>query len=291
MTSAAIKIIEKIPRSIYINNYIMTRNLSKINYFDVTLRDGLQSIKTCYSLSSKKEILDEIIKKRNPSFIEVGSIVSPKILPQMNDSIELYKYAKYKYKNNHEFYMLVPNLKSLNIALKNKVENISLITSISESFQKKNTSKTLPESKNEIKQMIEYNDINKIKLYISCIDTCPIEGKQSIGKIIDEVLYYNTLNNINELCLSDTCGELNYLNFVKIIDQLLLYIPSTKISLHLHVSENNYENVYNIIRYAFNKCIYKYDVSYYKNLGGCSVTIDSKLNGNLTYNMLESCLV
>lgn len=287
MACSATKIIEKIPLPI-LNSYTMAKNISKINYFDVTLRDGLQSIESCYSLSSKKLILDEIIKKRNPPFIEVGSIVSPKILPQMNDSIELYKYAKYKY--NHEFYMLIPNLKSLNIALKNKVDNISLITSISESFQKKNTNKTLLESKKEIKQMIEYNDINKIKLYISCVDTCPIEGKQSIGKIVDEVLYYNTLNNIDELCLSDTCGELNYLNFVKIIDELLFYIPSTKISLHLHVSENNYENITNIIKYAFDKCIYNFDVSYFKNLGGCSVTIDGKLNGNLTYNMLQSCI-
>lgn len=243
------------------------------------------------STIKKKEMLHEIVIKRNPSFIEVGSIVSPKILPQMNDSIELYKYAKYKYKNNHMFYMLVPNLKAFNIAMDNKIENISLITSVSESFQKKNTAKSLDESKKEIKQMIEYDDINIIKLYISCIDTCPIEGKQSIGKIIDEVLYYNNLNNINELCLSDTCGELKYINFVKIIDKLLFYIPSTKLSLHLHVSENNYDNVYDIIRYAIYKNIHKFDVSHYKDMGGCSVTIDKKLNGNLTYDMLNDCLI
>ena len=282
------KIIEKIRNKSFVNMFIMSKD---IEYFDVTLRDGLQSIKTCYPLSKKKEMLHEIVIKRNPSFIEVGSIVSPKILPQMNDSIELYKYAKYKYKNNHMFYMLVPNLKAFNIAMDNKIENISLITSVSESFQKKNTAKSLDESKKEIKQMIEYDDINIIKLYISCIDTCPIEGKQSIGKIIDEVLYYNNLNNINELCLSDTCGELKYINFVKIIDKLLFYIPSTKLSLHLHVSENNYDNVYDIIRYAIYKNIHKFDVSHYKDMGGCSVTIDKKLNGNLTYDMLNDCLI
>lgn len=288
MSSPFMKIIEKIRNKSFVNMFIMSKD---IEYFDVTLRDGLQSIKTCYPLSKKKEILDEIVIKRNPSFIEVGSIVSPKILPQMNDSIELYKYAKYKYKNNHMFYMLVPNLKAFNIAMDNKIENISLITSVSESFQKKNTAKSLDESKKEIKQMIEYDDINKIKLYISCIDTCPIEGKQSIGKIIDEVLYYNNLNNINELCLSDTCGELKYVNFVKIIDKLLFYIPSTKLSLHLHVSENNYDNVYDIIRYAIYKNIHKFDVSHYKDMGGCSVSIDKKLNGNLTYDMLNDCLI
>lgn len=288
MSSPFMKIIEKIRNKSFVNMFIMSKD---IEYFDVTLRDGLQSIKTCYPLSKKKEMLHEIVIKRNPSFIEVGSIVSPKILPQMNDSIELYKYAKYKYKNNHMFYMLVPNLKAFNIAMDNKIENISLITSVSESFQKKNTAKSLDESKKEIKQMIEYDDINIIKLYISCIDTCPIEGKQSIGKIIDEVLYYNNLNNINELCLSDTCGELKYINFVKIIDKLLFYIPSTKLSLHLHVSENNYDNVYDIIRYAIYKNIHKFDVSHYKDMGGCSVTIDKKLNGNLTYDMLNDCLI
>ena len=127
-----------------------------------------------------------------------------------------------------------------------------------------------------------------MKLYISCINICPIDGRQCNQKIINEILYYDQLENINELCLSDTCGELDYSNFVEIIDEVLTYVHASKLSLHLHVSDDNYQNVYDIVQYATENNILKFDVSYFKDMGGCSVTIDKKLNGNLTYDLLES---
>jgi hydroxymethylglutaryl-CoA lyase len=61
-----------------------------LKLFDVTLRDGLQSIPKMYSLIEKKDMLCDIINTHKPAAIEIGSIVSPKILPQMANSIELY---------------------------------------------------------------------------------------------------------------------------------------------------------------------------------------------------------
>ena len=154
-----------------------------LRLFDVTLRDGLQSISKIYNLEEKKELLFKIIYKMQPQALEIGSIVSPKILPQMNNSIELYKYAnEYNTFVNKpiDFYMLTPNLKSLEIACLNNIENFSLITSVSDSFQKKNINKTLVETKSEIRSMmenIETTPEKKIKLYISCINKCPIQGK------------------------------------------------------------------------------------------------------------------
>ena len=89
--------------------------LSKLRFFDVSLRDGLQSLKTCYTLNDKKNMLDHIIQTYNPRDIEVGSLVSSKILPQMSGSIELYNYARNNYPN-HNFYLLVPNYKYFSMA-------------------------------------------------------------------------------------------------------------------------------------------------------------------------------
>ncbi len=65
-----------------------------VKLFDVTLRDGLQTNKRIFSFKEKKNILDSIMKKYNPPDIEVGSIVSEKILPQMRHSVELYHYGR-----------------------------------------------------------------------------------------------------------------------------------------------------------------------------------------------------
>ena len=67
-------------------------DFKKLRLFDVTLRDGLQSIKKIYTIQEKKDMLHNIIRKYpNTKDIEIGSMVSSKILPQMNDSFELYK--------------------------------------------------------------------------------------------------------------------------------------------------------------------------------------------------------
>ena len=104
------------------------------------------SLTKIYSLAEKIEILQNIVVNRLPSAIEVGSIVSPKILPQMEQSIELFHEAEcinIILPRPIDLYMLTPNVKSINIACDNNVKNFSFITSVSNDFQKKNTNKNL----------------------------------------------------------------------------------------------------------------------------------------------------
>ena len=118
-------------------------------YFDVSLRDGLQTVKEIIPLSKKKELLNNIISRYSPKSIEVGSIVSPKILPQMENSLDLFKYAN-SLDTKIDYYLLIPNKKYLDIGINSGVNNFSLITSVSESFQKKNIKKSLEDTKKEI---------------------------------------------------------------------------------------------------------------------------------------------
>jgi hypothetical protein len=108
----------------------------RMHFFDVTLRDGLQSLKKIYSLDEKKNFFDNIVtSKYKPSSIEIGSIVNPKIVPQMQDSIELFKHA-HIYNGMFpvkpiDIYMLTPTLASVNTACKHDITNFSFITSVS----------------------------------------------------------------------------------------------------------------------------------------------------------------
>ena len=273
----------------------ISHNNKILKLFDVTLRDGLQSVSKIYNFTEKTNILQKIIIER-PQAIEIGSIVSPKILPQMNNSLDLYNYAKYYntiLDKPIDLYLLIPNLKGLELAVTNNVDNFSFITSVSDSFQKKNIGKTLVETKGQLRQMIE-NDIittdTKIKLYISCITDCPIQGKIGYTKIIDEILYYYySYENLNELCLSDTCGTLQYDKFKLIIKELeKRQVNIDKFSLHLHNQENK-QNIQDIILYAMKKGMYRFDVSYMPELGGCSVTMKNT-KGNLSYEQIYNCL-
>jgi len=275
---------------------------TKINpiLYDVTLRDGLQNAKVeDYPTEHKKKVFQNIMKSENPPKIEVGSLTSYRILPIMKDSIEIYKYAvEYinKEKLNTDVYVLVPSLSKLNIAINNKIQNYSFITSVSNSFQLRNTSRTLDRTKEELRTMFETldngsNENSKKKLYISCIDQCPIVGKIDKGFIINELLYYNENYNFDEICLSDTCGNLSFENFFYIIENATyLGIPTTKLSLHLHISNENMENSKKILKYCFENEINKFDISSLAT-GGCSITIENKkLHPNLSYGIFYSIL-
>lgn len=268
-----------------------------LRLFDVTLRDGLQSIPKIYSLAEKMDLGLDIIANRNPYAIEVGSIVSPKIVPQMKNSIDFFQsfsstYGTYK---PIDIYVLTPNYKSVQVATKNDVCNYSFITSVSNMFQTKNTNMTIADTKNEIKYMVDLvkttNEDNKIKLYISCFTECPIVGKIDNHAILAEIMYYYHTHGeqISNLCLSDTCGTLRFQDFKFIIDALIKKgVELEQFGLHLH-KQSNCDNVKNIIVYGMKNGISQYDVSYMPEIGGCSVTMENP-SGNIGYETIYECL-
>lgn len=255
-----------------------------LKLFDVSLRDGLQTWKRIPSLDEKKNILHSISKFPNVKNIEVGSVVSNKILPQFSDSIELYHHTRKTYDNLIP-YLLIPNIKMQQKALYNKVENMSFITSVSEKFQRKNTNMDLSETKDQIKEMIKLTP-GYTKLYISCINECPIEGIIDNNIVVNEIIEYIKLP-LNEICISDTCGTLTEENLNEILSILLPVmqmngIPITKLSIHLHKHKNMQETK-RLLFHCLDRYIYNFDVSYLEG-GGCSVTMnEQKINDNLHY--------
>jgi len=244
--------------------------------FDVSLRDGIQAADVSkWSTDQKKETFHRILETERPARMEVGSLVSPKILPIMGDSLEMYAYARDYLKrpdSKTEVYMLVPSLNRLYSAMNYGIRHLSFITSVSESFQLKNTKRTLDETKAElgnISRLLSANDSGiTSKLYISCINECPIAGKLDMDFVLREILLYHTEYQFDELCLSDTCGTLTFDEYEYLLDALLFFgIPAEKLSLHLHVPPHNVEHVRRILWYSFDKYVRKFDVSVVETAG------------------------
>jgi hydroxymethylglutaryl-CoA lyase len=276
---------------------IRSRILARINpqLFDVSLRDGIQNADPeIWTTDAKLDTFRHILATETPRFMEVGSLVSPKILPIMHDSLEVHSYANTYIKMHREsydprLYMLVPSLSKLQTAIYSGVRNVSFITSVSESFQKRNINRTLEETKTELKQMekmAKNHPYLRMKLYVSCIADCPIAGKQDVDYILRELLAYHYSYNFDELCMSDTCGTLTFDEYEYLVDTLIHFgVPPSKLSLHLHVSETNKDEIRKILWHSFQKRICKFDVSMVET-GGCSVTMrpDQRLP-NLSYDL------
>ena len=287
--------------------------------FDVTLRDGLQSLsleeQKNINFNDKKNIYHSIYFNYRPKNMEVGSFVSNRIFPIFSDSIELLDYIKKHQdilKYNYDYimpfktnnYILIPNSKKLGEVLNienniniNNIYNYSFITSVSNSFQCKNTRMTLCESDEDILNMVYMLDdkLNKnsyqIKLYVSCINECPIEGKINSDIIVKRLLKINNFK-IDNICLSDTCGTLEPKNLRYILSKCIENgIPKSKLSLHLHVKKGEENITEELIHIALNLGIIDFDVSLLET-GGCSVTMKkNKLAPNLSYDLYYKSLV
>lgn len=254
--------------------------------FDVTLLDGMCTLNK-YQISqlktdNKLNYYHLINFNYQPKNIEIGCIASKKYLPIFNDTPELSKKIKeYNLKlkklNIAEVpnsYVVIPNEKQFNLIYSennnNNIDNYSFMTSVSNSFQLKNTKMTLNDNFKDINNIIVRLDDSKIKfsskLYVSCINECPFEGKFSNDYIVDCLIKLDTLKT-DTLCLSDTCGTLKSNDFKYIIQKSLKAgINNKKISLHMHVTPNYEENAERIFNIALDHGISNFDVSAFKGI-------------------------
>ena len=138
----------------------------------------------------------------------------------------------------------------------------------------------------KIKNYLDNFNQKQIKLYLSCINECPFEGKINKKIIIDEIKWHYENIKPDILCLSDTCGTLTNDEFINIIDNCK--VPYNLLGIHLHFDKNNEIEVVNILKTCFDRKIKYYDVSLIES-GGCSLTINNPKK-NLTYDLFNKTL-
>ena len=288
------------------NRIVSTCKYMKPILFDVSLRDGIQgAIPLHYPTNKKLDILRSICQNQSPRKIEIGAFVSPKVLPIMSDTAKLFDIVPsivHTFGKPVDIYALVPNKIGLLQAIKHGCKNFSFITSVSNSFQVKNTGKNLLYKKTELHEMLQYiaklNLSSKTKLYVSCVNECPVSGRIDNDFIIHEILSsYGNVNHLDingtydEICISDTMGTLKARDFEYIVDGLMRFgIAASHISLHLHVNSENAEEAKRILFACFQRGIHKFDASVISE-GGCSVTMNTnQLKPNMTYDFFYTTL-
>ena len=262
----------------------ISKNLVKI--FDVTLRDGIQNLKTTsskpiFTSGMKLQIMNRLIGA-NVKQVEFGSNVSLKITEMANTKDVVDSFDVYKPEPDVKLCLLVPNYKKYVETFKWKnsqhINNYSLITACSEGFIKKNTQMTFNQNLEEIDKIL-HDTNNKFRLYVSCCFGCPIEGQTTsthLDNLKTIVNKYSSNVNINEIVLSDTIGSYN---MNQLDEYMRLYKSSKKISLHIHSDEHD-KNIPSIVEnYMFD--IVSIDTSM-GNIGGCPSVEKAKVKPNLS---------
>lgn len=206
---------------------------TKITIEDESLRDGLQSEKTLFSVDDKIAFIKGM-EACGVRRIQVGSFVHPKWVPQMANTDDVLKNLP---RNPDVLYTaLVLNEKGLERASACNVNHLSISVSASETHSKKNINKTIAEAKKDIEGMI--NAARKagirVRAGIQSAFGCAYEGAISKDVVCEIAQLYDGLG-VEEINLADSAG----LGNPKLIYDLVTRVKKAiskgpTISLHLH---------------------------------------------------------
>ena len=205
---------------------------SHVSIVEVGPRDGLQNEKQLVTTADKLTLIS-MLGDAGLTRIEAGSFVSPKWVPQMADSGDIFKQLTRK--QGVQYSALTPNMKGLDAALEAGVEEVAVFGAASESFSQKNINCSISESLSRFEPVIEKAKALNIPVrgYVSCVMGCPYEGKIAPKAVAD---VSKTLLDMGcyEISLGDTIGTGTPGATKALMDEVLNAIPVSKIAAHFH---------------------------------------------------------
>ena len=173
---------------------------------EVGPRDGLQSIKQIMSTACKLRWIDALAAA-GVREIEVGSFVSPKLLPQMADAAEVVAYALQK--PGLHVAALVPNLKGAEAAFEAGVHKITIPVSATEAHSLANVRKTHAQMIDEVRNIVALRNARfpgiAIEAGISVAFGCTIAGPVSDDETM-RIAHLMAECGVDEVGPSDTSG-------------------------------------------------------------------------------------
>ncbi|PJF19268.1 Pyruvate carboxyltransferase [Paramicrosporidium saccamoebae] len=187
-----------------------------VRLVEVGPRDGLQNEPNTAALTTK--VKAEFIRRLANSglrWIEAGSFVSPKWVPQMADTeavLEtLAKDPEIAKMSSLRLPVLVPNMTGLETALSSGLstvlKEVAVFTAASDTFNKKNTNCTVEESLKRLAEVCKTATDKGLMVrgYVSTVVGCPYEGQIAPEKVRDVTLELLRLG-CYEVSLGDTIG-------------------------------------------------------------------------------------
>lgn len=175
----------------------------KIKIVEVGARDGLQNEAATLSVDDRILFLKKLVDT-GLQYLEGGSFVSPKAIPQMVDSEKVWEGVK---NIAADFSFLVANQKGLDRTFEAGVKSISVFTATSDSFTQKNIGMSVSESLATFAPIVSQAKAKKLSVrgYISTVFGCPYEGSQSSDKAVDLVKKLFQMG-CEEVSVGDTIG-------------------------------------------------------------------------------------
>ena len=210
---------------------------SSVSLVEVGARDGLQNEKAEVTTEQKVTLIS-LLAASGLKRIEAGSFGSPKWVPQMADSADVFaRLAAFEPASGAQvaYSALTPNVKGLEAALSAGVDEVAIFGSASESFSQKNINCSIDESLRRFEPVVKLAHTNRIRVrgYVSCTLGCPYEGGIAssdvarVSRQLSEMGCY-------EVVISDTIGTGTPVKTARVLDAVMQHVPVNQLAVHFH---------------------------------------------------------
>lgn len=199
---------------------------------EVGPRDGLQNEPESIPLEAKVAFIEQLADAGLRT-IEVGSFVRPDLVPQMADTEEVLK--RLRPRDGLTYMALAPNRRGLERALAAGVRAVAVFTAVSDAFTRANTGMTVGESLRTCRDLVaaaRRSDL-RVRGYLSTGWWCPYDGPVDPAGVL-RVAQELVDMGCQEISLADTVGAATPGEVRRLLELLLLEIPSGRLGVHFH---------------------------------------------------------
>lgn len=246
-------------------------------------RDAMQGIKTFIPTSLKIGYLQALLKCGFDT-LDFGSFVSPKAVPQMQDTAEVLAGLDLE-DTISKLLAIVANVRGAKDACNYAaIDFLGYPFSISENFQMRNTHKTIAQSIDVLKEIMELAEEHdkEVVTYISMGFGNPYGDPWNV-EIVGEWTERLAGMGIRVLSLSDTIGSSTPEVISYLFSELIPKYPEIEFGAHLHTTPGSWHEKVNA---AYQGGCRRFDGAI-QGFGGCPMARD-ELTGNMpTEKMLS----
>jgi len=246
-------------------------------------RDAMQGIEPFIPTDLKARYINQLLKVGFDT-IDFGSFVSPKAIPQLRDTAEVYDQLNLG-DTKTKLLAIVANTRGAQEAIKFEgIQYLGFPLSISETFQQRNTNKSIAEALNsvaEIQELCKKHD-KVLVTYISMGFGNPYKDPYDV-KIVSQFVDILSTLEVEIISLADTIGVSKPDQITYLFTELSKQFPKIDFGAHLH---SNPAAAKEKIEAAFNAGCKRFDGAM-KGWGGCPMAEDDLVGNLATETILD----
>ena len=243
----------------------------------------MQGLKGFIPSKHKAKYINQLLKVGFDT-IDFGSFVSPKVIPQMQDTAEVLKLLDLS-NTTSKLLAIVANVRGAEEAVRyDEISYLGFPFSISETFQQRNTNKSIVEALNvldEIQQLCVKHD-KQLVSYISMGFGNPYNDPYD-AEVVSKFTEILVSLGISIISLADTIGVSDTENITYLYTHLIQDHPEVEFGAHLH---SHPATAIDKIEAAYQAGCRRFDGAI-RGYGGCPMAKDD-LVGNIATELMLS---